>query len=80
MSYTYIYNIHHTFYILQQYNFSLMDATCWECFLPPPDSSHDKNDTPGHLVVMPNSWVNVLEVPRNSRYAINFLKLVLFRY
>jgi len=62
------------FNLLQQYNFTLMNTECWEHFLPDErqslrgvtlHSSHNDNVMVRRLV-MPNSWVNVLEVPRNS--------------
>ncbi|KAL4141543.1 hypothetical protein QTP88_004168 [Uroleucon formosanum] len=57
-----------------QYNFTLTNTKCWEHFISDkPQSVRDKtldlkyneNTTLKHLV-MPNSWVNVLEVPRNK--------------
>lgn len=51
-----------------------MNTKCWEHFLPNESESlqngtlgtrGNENEISKHLV-MPNSWVNVLEVPRNS--------------
>lgn len=67
-------------FILQQYKFTLTDTECWEQFLPDkPQSSQDvtldvsgSEDEISRHLVMPNSWVNVLEVPRNSMLLIVF--------
>ncbi|XP_025205390.1 dynein regulatory complex subunit 7-like, partial [Melanaphis sacchari] len=57
-----------------QYNFTLTNTKCWEHFLPDEhhslqggtlDFKHNENTSFNHLV-MPNSWVNVLQVPRNK--------------
>ncbi|CAH1723951.1 unnamed protein product [Aphis gossypii] len=57
-----------------QYDFTLTNTKCWEHFLPDKDQSlrggtlglkNDENITFKHLV-MPNSWVKVLQVPRNK--------------
>eukprot|EP00102_Acyrthosiphon_pisum_P016478 XP_008187450.1 PREDICTED: dynein regulatory complex subunit 7-like [Acyrthosiphon pisum] len=61
-----------------QYNFTLTNTKCWEHFLPDKpqslrgetlDLKHNENTTFRHIV-MPNSWVNVLEVPRNKYHML----------
>ncbi|CAI6342726.1 unnamed protein product [Macrosiphum euphorbiae] len=61
-----------------QYNFTLTNTKCWENFLPDKpqslrgetlDLKHNENTTFKQLV-MPNSWVNVLEVPRNKYHML----------
>ncbi|XP_022183400.1 dynein regulatory complex subunit 7-like isoform X2 [Myzus persicae] len=60
------------------YNFNLTNTKCWEQFLPDKpqhlgggtlDLQFNENTTFKHLV-MPSSWVNVLEVPRNKYYML----------
>ncbi|VVC24351.1 Hypothetical protein CINCED_3A009486 [Cinara cedri] len=59
------------------YNFTLTNTKCWECFLPDEPQRLQKAATSQDLlrhngneinrpITMPNSWVNVLEVPRNE--------------
>jgi len=67
------------FNLLQQYNFTLMNTEFWEHFLPDEPQSllgvtlhprQNDNVIPRHLV-MPNSWVGDLDVPRNSNNRTN---------
>lgn len=45
-----------------------MNMECWEEFLPDKSQnvSTDNHENSSRRLAMPNSWVNVLEVPRNS--------------